>query len=50
MTLNELIEKYKQQTITCFNVDYGSGKSVRANNKAVIKLLLTLIKIMVLTE
>jgi hypothetical protein len=35
MTLNELIEKYKQQTIICFNVDYGSGKSVRANNKAV---------------
>ena len=35
MKLHELIEKYQQQTIICFNVDYGSGKSVRANNKAV---------------
>ena len=35
MTLHELIEKYQQQTVICFNVDYGSGKSVKANNKAV---------------
>lgn len=38
MTLEALIDEYKQMTSICYNINYQDKKSVKSNNKAVDRL------------
>lgn len=38
MTLNELIEEYRQMASICNNIDYSDKKSVKRNNRAVSRM------------
>jgi hypothetical protein len=38
MTLNELIDEYKQMVSICHHIDYADKKTIKSNNNAVTKM------------